>query len=183
MYTVQSFIEHHRIENRCKEIVGELNLKSNYNLIYVEEGSKRFADSLVSKIDHAPTLIPLRISTYTGSSSTYKARLNNTDLEKLKKVNYAQPTLLVDDICDSGRTLSYVQSLLPAGIVTIVLLDKPDNHICRVRIDHAGFEVPGNLFFVGYGMDYNGRFRDLAYIGVMRQKSVLKKNETIDVFH
>ncbi len=171
MYTIQSFIEHHRIENRCNGIVRDLNLKSDYNLIYIEEGSKRFADSLVSKIGYKATLIPIRIRTYAGTSSTYDARLNDTDLEKLKKVDYSQPTLLIDDICDSGRTLSYVQSLLPEDVVTIVLLNKRDNHTCRVRLDHAGFEVPGNLFFVGYGMDYNGRYRDLDYIGVIRKKS------------
>jgi hypoxanthine phosphoribosyltransferase len=169
LYTVQSYIEHHRIERRCNEIVRDLHLRSDYNLIYIEEGSKRFVDSLVSNMDYKATLISIRVRTYSGMSSTYNAILNDTDLEKLKKVDYAQPTLLVDDICDSGRTLSYVQSLLPKDVVTIVLLNKPGNHESLVKLDHTGFQVPGNLFFVGYGMDYNGRYRDLDYIGVISQ--------------
>ncbi len=170
MEAIIPYIDHQRIESRCDELVRALPLASDCNVIYIEDGSRRFADALVSRIGQGTTLIPVKIHTYAGTSSTYKPRLNNADLLKLKKADYRKPTLLIDDICDSGHTLCSVQSLLPQNVITIVLLDKPGNHTCPVRLDHSGFEVPGSMFFVGYGMDYNGRYRDLDYIGVLSRE-------------
>ena len=167
MEAVIPYIEHSRIESRCDEIVRALPIASDYNIIFIEEGSRRFADALVSRIGHGATLIPVKIHTYTGTSSAFRPRLNHADLVKLKKADYRKPTLLIDDICDSGHTLCSVQSLVPKDVTTIVLLDKPGNHTCGVRLDQSGFEVPGSMFFVGYGMDYNGRYRDLDYIGIL----------------
>ena len=173
METVIPFIEHARIESRCDEIVRALPIAGDYNVISIEAGSKRFADALVYRIGHGAVRILVKVHTYAGTSSTYSPRLNDADLVKLKQADYRRPTLLIDDICDSGRTLCYVQSLVPETVITIVLLDKPDNHTCPVRLDHRGFEVPGNMFFVGYGMDCNGRYRDLDYVGVLPQKPPL----------
>ena len=170
MEAVIPYIEHSRIESRCDEIIRTLPIASDYNIIFIVEGSRRFADALVSRIGHGATLIPVRIHTYAGTSSTSRPRLNNADLLKLKMADYRKPTLLVDDICDSGNTLCSVQSLVPKDVTTIVLLDKPGNHTCDVRLDRIGFEVPGSMFFVGYGMDYNGRYRGLDYIGILSGK-------------
>lgn len=76
--------------------------------------------------------------------------------------------LLVEDIIDSGRTLSYLLKVLkerkPASIKLCTLLDKPDRRVADVKIDYVGFNIPDE-FVVGYGLDYNQKYRNLPYIG------------------
>ncbi len=87
--------------------------------------------------------------------------------------------LLVEDIIDSGRTLSYLLRMLqerqPASIRIMSLLDKPDRREADVQVDWIGFSIP-NEFVVGYGLDYNEIYRNLPYIGVLK-RSVYSKNE------
>lgn len=76
--------------------------------------------------------------------------------------------LLVEDIIDSGRTLSYLLKVLkernPASLKLCTLLDKPDRRIADVKVDYVGFSIPDE-FVVGYGLDYAQRYRNLPYIG------------------
>jgi hypoxanthine phosphoribosyltransferase len=78
--------------------------------------------------------------------------------------------LVVEDIVDSGRTLNYLQELFrDRGCRTIrfcTLLDKPDRRVVDLDIDYVGFVIPDE-FVVGYGMDYDQRYRNLPYIGTM----------------
>lgn len=78
--------------------------------------------------------------------------------------------IVVEDIVDSGRTLSYLLELLqqrgPASMALCTLLDKPDRRVVPVNVDYTGFEIP-DKFVVGYGLDYNQRYRNLPYIGVV----------------
>ena len=78
--------------------------------------------------------------------------------------------LVVEDIIDSGRTLSYLLELLkdrnPASLKLCTLLDKPDRRVVDVNIDYTAFQVP-DYFVVGYGLDYAQKYRNLPYIGVV----------------
>lgn len=78
--------------------------------------------------------------------------------------------IVVEDIVDSGRTLSYLLEMLqdrgPASLRLCTLLDKPDRRVKEVFVDYTGFEIP-DQFVVGYGLDYNQRYRNLPYIGVV----------------
>ena len=79
--------------------------------------------------------------------------------------------LVVEDIIDSGRTLSYLMKVLrarkPNSIHLCTLLDKPDRRVVQdVQVDHCCFEIPDE-FVVGYGLDYAQRYRNLPYIGVV----------------
>ncbi len=78
--------------------------------------------------------------------------------------------LLVDDILDTGKTLSRVlpkiRALKPHRIKTCVLLDKPARRVEKIKADYAGFEIP-DLFVVGYGLDYAERYRNLPFVGVL----------------
>jgi hypoxanthine phosphoribosyltransferase len=78
--------------------------------------------------------------------------------------------LVVEDIIDSGRTLSYLLELLkdrkPNSLKLCTLLDKPDRRVVDVNIDYTAFEVP-DQFVVGYGLDYDQKYRNLPYIGVV----------------
>jgi hypoxanthine phosphoribosyltransferase len=78
--------------------------------------------------------------------------------------------LLVDDILDTGKTLSRVlpklQALKPRRIKTCILLDKPSRRVAKVHADYIGFEIP-DLFVVGYGLDFAERYRNLPFVGVL----------------
>jgi hypoxanthine phosphoribosyltransferase len=79
--------------------------------------------------------------------------------------------LLVDDILDTGRTLSAVRTKLaalgPRSVRTCVLLDKPVRRVEAIEAEYVGFTVP-DLFVVGYGLDYAERYRNLPFVGVLR---------------
>lgn len=79
--------------------------------------------------------------------------------------------LVVEDIIDSGRTLSYLMDMLkdrgPQSLHLCTLLDKPDRRVVPVKVDYTGFTIPDE-FVVGYGLDYDQRYRNLPYIGVVK---------------
>ena len=79
--------------------------------------------------------------------------------------------LLVEDIVDTGRTLSHLTKLLgerkPASLAICTLLDKPERRECEVEVKYKGFWIP-DIFVVGYGIDYQQRYRGLPYIGGVR---------------
>src|SRR6185503_18446004 len=81
--------------------------------------------------------------------------------------------LIVEDIIDSGLTLEYLRSQLlrrnPASLRICALLNKPDRRVTDVPVDYLGFDIP-NEFVVGYGLDYGDRYRNLPYIGVLKQE-------------
>ena len=76
--------------------------------------------------------------------------------------------IVVEDIVDSGRTLSYLLNILkergPASLALCTLLDKPERRVVDVAVDYTGFEIP-DYFVVGYGLDYAQKYRNLPYIG------------------
>ena len=78
--------------------------------------------------------------------------------------------LVVEDIVDSGRTLSYLMEMLkdrgPESLRLCTLLDKPERRVVDVHVDYTGFQIPDE-FVVGYGLDYDQRYRNLPYIGVI----------------
>ena len=82
----------------------------------------------------------------------------------------AKNVIVIEDIIDSGRTLSYLLEILsarkPASLKLCTLLDKPDRRVMPVHVDYTGFEIPDE-FVVGYGLDYDQRYRNLPYIGVL----------------
>ena len=77
---------------------------------------------------------------------------------------------MIEDLIDSGRTLSYLLDILsarnPASLKLCTLLDKPDRRVKPVHVDYTGFEIPDE-FVVGYGLDYDQKYRNLPYIGVL----------------
>ena len=78
--------------------------------------------------------------------------------------------IVIEDIVDSGRTLSYLLEMLrdrgPASLRLCTLLDKPERRVTDVHVDYTGFQIPDE-FVVGYGLDYDQRYRNLPYIGVV----------------
>ena len=115
----------------------------------------------------------MAVSSYQGTSSTGAVKINkdlNQDIE-------GRHLILVEDILDSGVTLNYLKHYLmvrqPASISIVTLMDKPAHRKAPVYADYSCFEVP-DAFVVGYGLDYNERYRNLPYIGILKREIYAK---------
>jgi hypoxanthine phosphoribosyltransferase len=115
--------------------------------------------------------LPLRLD-FMGVSS-YGAGTESGELVFTKELRIdvrGRDVLLVDDILDTGKTLSRVlpklRALKPRRIKICVLLDKPARRVGKIKADYAGFSIP-DLFVVGYGLDYAERYRNLPFVGVL----------------
>ena len=106
----------------------------------------------------------------TSSSSRGKGVQPVQIMCDIKEDIKGKDVLLVEDIVDSGVTLSYIKQLLmergPATLKVCVLLDKDERRQVRIEADYAGFRIP-NKYVVGYGLDYKDRYRNLPYIAVL----------------
>ena len=109
----------------------------------------------------------MAVSSYSGTTSTGAVKIN----KDLNQDIAGKDLILVEDILDSGVTLSYLKNYLmvrkPASISIVTLMDKPARRKADVYADYSCFEVP-DAFVVGYGLDYNERYRNLPYIGVLK---------------
>ena len=121
--------------------------------------------------------LPLRLD-FMGVSS-YGAGTDSGELVFTKELRLdmrGRDVLLVDDILDTGKTLSRVipklRALKPRRIKVCVLLDKPSRRVEKVAADYVGFEIP-DVFVVGYGLDYAEKYRNLPFVGVLRPEIYL----------
>ncbi len=111
----------------------------------------------------------MAVSSYQGTSSTGAVKINKDLNEDIA----GKHVIIVEDILDSGVTLEYLKRALearkPASIKIVTLMDKPSRRKADIKADYFCFEVP-DAFVVGYGLDYNERYRNLPYIGVLKPK-------------
>jgi len=135
------------------------------HLICVLRGGSFFMCELAKRITVPVSLDFMSVSSYgsdTKSSGVVKIVKDLDDSIQGKDV------LVVEDIIDSGRTLSYLMEMFkdrgPASLHLCTLLDKPDRRVIEVNVDYTGFEIP-DKFVVGYGLDYDQKYRNLPYIG------------------
>lgn len=109
----------------------------------------------------------MAVSSYSGTSSTGAVKINKDLSEDIM----GRHVIIVEDILDSGVTLNYLKNYLlvrkPASISIVTLMDKPARRKAEIFADYSCFEVP-DAFVVGYGLDYNERYRNLPYIGVLK---------------
>ena len=137
-------------------------------LVSVLRGSFVFMADLVRKITLPCTVDFMAVSSYgTGSSSSGQVKI----IKDLSEHIEGRDVIVVEDILDSGNTLSYLLELLkarqPASIRLCTLLDKPSRRVKPVELHYSGFSIP-DYFVVGYGLDYAERYRNLPYIGVLK---------------
>ena len=140
----------------------------NLLVVGILKGSVLFMADLIREIQLPCKLDFLAVSSYGGDtrSSGVVKIVKDIDIEL---ENY--DVLLVEDILDSGRTLSYVCDMLrtrhPASIRVATLLDKPERRVVDLKADYVGTSVPDE-FVVGYGLDYCQQYRNVPYIGVLK---------------
>ncbi len=136
-------------------------------LIGVLKGSCVFMTDLMRCIDLPLTMDFMSVSSY--GSSTHSSGV----VKILKDLDFnieGKDIIIVEDILDSGRTLSYLVTLLsdrnPASIRIATLLDKPERRQVNISPEYTCFTVP-DAFVVGYGLDYNEKYRNLPYVGIL----------------
>ncbi len=136
-------------------------------LISVLKGSLVFLADLMRAMDLPSSIDLMEVSSYAGTETTGQVRI----LKDLSKPIEGRDVIVVEDIIDTGLTLNYLLRYLaerhPASITIICLLDKPARRLAEIPIDYRGFTIP-DRFVIGYGLDYEERYRNLPYIGVLR---------------
>jgi hypoxanthine phosphoribosyltransferase len=140
-------------------------------LVTVLKGGLYFLADLARRIDLPLTMDFMAVSPYSaGVGGVVRVTKDLSDDIAGASV------LLVEDVVDTGLTVNYVLSLLrahnPASLEVCTLLDKPVRRIAEVPIDYRGFTMP-DRFLVGYGLDLNGRYRNLPCIATLRDEAVL----------
>ena len=137
-------------------------------LVSVLRGSYIFMADLTRAIDCMCQVDFMAVSSY-GSGTASSGQVNI--LKDLSDSIEGKDIIVVEDILDSGNTLYYLLQVLqarhPASIRLCTLLDKPSRRVKPIQADYSGFEVP-DAFVVGYGLDYDERYRNLPYIGVLK---------------
>ena len=160
-----------QLKNRVAEIAREIERDyqgKEVMLISVLRGSFIFMADLCRAIDLPCTLDFMSVSSY-GSGTTSSGQVQIT--KDLSEDITGRHIIVVEDILDSGNTLSYLLQLLqarsPASVRLCTLLDKPSRRTKEVELHYSGFTIP-DYFVVGYGLDYAEKYRNLPYIGILK---------------
>ena len=162
-----------QLKNRVREIAQQITADyqgKEIMLISVLRGSFVFMADLCRAIDLPCTLDFMAVSSYgKGTKSSGQVQITKDLSEDISD----RHIIVVEDILDSGNTLSYLLKNLenrhPASIRLCTLLDKPDRRVKPVEVHYSGFTIP-DAFVVGYGLDYAEKYRNLPYIGILKPR-------------
>jgi len=165
---IQVLISQDELSQRIKEL-GE-KISADYagkevHLICVLKGGVMFMSDLSKYISAPVTMDFMAVSSYGNETSSSGIVKIVKDLDESIE---NKDVIIVEDIIDSGRTLSYLLQILkdrkPESIKICTLLDKPDRRIVDVDVDYVGFEIP-DYYVLGFGLDFEQKYRNLPYIG------------------
>lgn len=170
MKNIKVLYSEEQIQAKVKELAEQINKDfkgEELCVICVLKGSAPFCMDLIKRINLPLTLEFIRVSTYEGDSSTGKVNHLDMTLPPLDNKN----VLVVEDIVDTGFTAEFLIKSIQLKNKTkflklISLLNKKIARKNDVKVDYYGFEV-GNEFVIGYGLDFNGYYRNLPFIGVL----------------
>lgn len=167
---VKIFLQEQEVNEKIAQIAAKISedyAGEEVHLICVLKGSVFFTCELAKRITVPVTLDFMSCSSYgndTKSSGVVKI------VKDLDEPLEGKNVLVIEDIIDSGRTLSYLLDILakrnPKTLRLCTLLDKPDRRVKDVKVDYTCFEIPDE-FVVGYGLDYAQKYRNLPFIGVV----------------
>lgn len=167
---VKVMISEEQVTKRIGELAEQISKDyegKSVHLICILKGSIFFSCDLAKRITVPVTFDFMSVSSY-GNETVSSGRVRI--LKDLDESIQGRNVLIVEDIIDSGRTLSYLKDLLggraPESLDICTLLDKPDRRETEVYVKYVGFEIPDE-FVVGYGLDYNQYYRNLPYVGVI----------------
>lgn len=164
-------------ENNLRDRIKELGrqISKDYEgkdlvLIGVLKGSVMFMADLMKEIDIPCSMDFMAVSSYGNDTESSGVVRILKDLDFQIQDKYV---LIVEDIIDSGITLKYLNNYLisrkPKSVKIACLLDKPDRRKADIKVEYVGFEVE-DYFLVGYGLDYAEKYRNLPYIGILKEE-------------
>lgn len=167
---VKVLLTEEEVDRRIQEIGDQISRDyegKQVHLICVLKGGAFFMCELAKRIAVPVSLDFMSVSSYGSATKSSGVVKIVKDLDEPLK---DKDVLVVEDIVDSGRTLSYLIDMLkdrgPKSIKLCTLLDKPERRVVDVHVDYTCFQIPDE-FVVGYGLDYDQRYRNLPYIGVV----------------
>lgn len=168
--TIRELVSEEEVEKRVCELgrqISEDYAGRQVHLICVLKGGVFFMCELAKRITVPVSMDFMSVSSYgDGTASSGVVKIAKDLDESLE----GKDVLIVEDIIDSGRTLSYLIQILekrgPESLKLCTLLDKPERRVKPVTVDYVGFNIPDE-FVVGYGLDYAQKYRNLPYIGVV----------------
>lgn len=167
---INVLISEEDVDKRIQELGEQISRDydgKEIHLVCVLRGGSFFMCELAKRITVPVSLDFMSVSSYGNDTKSSGAVRIVKDLDDSIQ---GKDVLVVEDIIDSGRTLSYLLEMLkdrqPNSLKLCTLLDKPDRRVVDVDIDYTAFQVP-DRFVVGYGLDYAQKYRNLPYIGVV----------------
>lgn len=168
---VEVLLTEKEVNDRILEIGEQISRDyagKSVHLVCVLKGGSFFMCELAKRITVPVSLDFMSVSSYgVDTKSSGVIRIVKDLDESLKE----KDVIVVEDIVDSGRTLSYLLKMLkargPRSLALCTLLDKPERRVVDVKVDYTGFQIPDE-FVVGYGLDYAQKYRNLPYIGVVK---------------
>lgn len=158
------------IDKRIREVAEKISedyVGKTVHIVCILKGSVIFACELAKRIAVPVTLDFMSVSSYgSGTTSTGVVRI----IKDLDEPLEGKDVLIVEDIIDTGRTLAHLIEVLrtrnPASVRLCTLLDKPERRVTPVDVNYTCFQIP-DQFVVGYGLDYDQKYRNLPYVGVV----------------
>ncbi len=163
---LSSYISEEQIQKKVAEIGSILTdkfMNKKVTAVCVLKGSFIFYSDLIRQINTDITCEFFGVSSYSGMTSSGEVKIT---LDLTSPVT-GQHVLLIEDIVDTGITMNYLKKAIearnPASLTTVALLEKPEALKVPCKLDHVGFKIT-NEFVVGYGLDYQGYYRNLPYI-------------------
>ena len=165
------YMTNQQIEESIQRVADKLNsdLKDVDTPVFLSvlTGSFMFTASLMQKIDFQCDIAFIKLASYEGTETTGSVK----QIMGLTSSVVGKTVVVVEDIVDTGRTLSNLkQNFLDRGAKTVkicTMLDKPSRREVEVFVDYIGFQIE-NEFVVGYGLDYDEKYRNLPYVGVLK---------------
>lgn len=170
MTHVEEFLGAAEIEARVKAVAGEIRQAAGpdtpVHLVGVLKGAFVFLADLMREVGGPVSCDFIAVSSYAGTKSTGQVQILK-DLERPIEGRYV---IIVEDIVDTGLTLAYLQDVLrtraPKSLQTACLLSKPSRRKVDVPVEYIGFTID-DRFVVGYGLDFDEKYRNLPFIGVV----------------
>ena len=166
---MNTLIDEAALQARVKEVAHEIRRDAGDEpilLLGVLKGAFMFMADLMRQIGGDVTCDFISVSSYVGTTSSGEVQIKKDVDSPLE----GRTVIIVEDIVDTGLTLQYLQGILqkrnPKSLRTACLLSKPSRRKAVVPVDYIGFEIE-DRFVVGYGLDFNERYRNLPYIGLV----------------
>lgn len=167
---ISVLLSEEEVEKRIQELAEQIDADFNgekIHLVCILKGSIFFTCELAKRLKSPVTLDFMQISSYgDGTKSSGIVRVKKDTDETIEGKN----VVVIEDIIDSGRTLSYLlpmmEQRMPKRLKLCTLLDKPSRRTNDVKVDYTGFKIE-DRFVIGYGLDYAQKYRNLPFIGVI----------------